>query len=122
MPPELQVHAGRLQHLSLLCMDLKGWFVNILGGVQTLVLKGHLQPTATPATQSIKWKIPRSNFDSMMTTMRQLQTLKLDRVGIVGASMTTVLLRHQSVQNVLTTEEVDFGHYFPHITVQPYQD
>ncbi|KAF9367420.1 hypothetical protein CPB97_005809, partial [Podila verticillata] len=115
-PPELQVHAGRLQYLSLLCMDLKGWFVNILGGVQTLVLKGHLQPAAAPATQGIKWKVPRSNFDTMMTTMRQLQTLKLDRVGIVGASMTTELLRHQSVQNVFTTEEVDFGHYFPHIT------
>jgi hypothetical protein len=53
-PSELQIHVRRLRHLSLLCMDLKGWFINILEGVQTLVLKGYLQPAAAPATQGIK--------------------------------------------------------------------
>ncbi|KAF9308953.1 hypothetical protein BG003_010375 [Podila horticola] len=116
--PRLQAHAGRLQELVLLQTLPTAWFLQTLGGgVKTLVLKGHIRP----ATQGIRWTIPRAEFNRLMMTMPLLATLTIDRVGMDIPSNGEERA-HRKVREVFATEGIEFGNHFVNAKVLPYKE
>ncbi|KAF9370957.1 hypothetical protein CPB97_002337 [Podila verticillata] len=117
---KLLPHNG-LQEIVLTKTEPTLRLLQVLAGVHTFVLKGHVDPPVSLSRMDIRWRISRYLFERYILGMSLLLTVKLDRVDFLLEDLrkdTDAI--HDRVVKVFNTEGINIRAYFPKAVIKPY--
>lgn len=96
--------------------------IQVLAGVERLVIKGDINPPVSSLHQNTtRWEIRRDTFDRLVLGMPLLETVKIDRVDFVSKDREIPgLVTHSMVTRLCMSAAMNVDGYFPNAEVETY--